>query len=72
MNILNRLSESGEFRPQSVEQYLAFQIARKLDDEHNLHKYLRWAEEFDLMTLVRAFRRLPERGARQRRSRRCF
>ena len=64
MNILNRLTGAGFFRPKSVEQFFALQIARKLTDQENLSTYLRWAEQLDRRRLIDVFRRTQERSDR--------
>jgi hypothetical protein len=61
MNLLDRLGAPGEFRRQSVAQFLALRIAQKLDDVERLHNYVRLVEQLDRRMAVRAYRRTAAR-----------
>ena len=61
IRILDRVGNSATFRPQSVDQFFALQLARKLRDEDNLNACLRLTEEHARSRLLKAFHRAKAR-----------
>lgn len=49
------LATSKSFRPQSVREYMALQLAKKLGDTDRLSRYLSLFEHNDVSVIVEAF-----------------
>ena len=49
------LAKSQSFRPQSVTEYTALQLAKKLSDTGRLWKYLPLFDHYDLSLILEAF-----------------
>jgi hypothetical protein len=58
-NILDRVAQprAGSFRPKTVSEFFALQLARKLEDIERLQIYLILVEQHSEDTLLQAFRR---------------
>jgi len=57
-HVLDRMVRPmGHFRPKTITEFFALQLARKLDDLANLQTHLVLAEHHSEQLLVRAFRR---------------
>ena len=59
LNILDRMARptSGSFRPKTVSEYFALQLARKLGDVERLHTYLFLVEHHSEDSLLQAFKK---------------
>jgi hypothetical protein len=55
MSILDHFKAVEEFTPETVEGYVALQLARQLRDLPNLNWYLRLLEKHSINEVVRAF-----------------
>jgi hypothetical protein len=55
MSILDRMLQQQQFTPSTVEEYLALQLARGLDDESALATYLHYVERHSMVHLLNAF-----------------
>jgi hypothetical protein len=61
-DILDRVGESsGHFRPGSITDFFALQLARKLGDVERLHNYLSLTEQHPQPWLLQAFRTAAKR-----------
>ena len=66
VNLLDRIEpQEGPFRPRSVSEFFALQLAGKLDDEANVGRYARLVESQSRDLVLRAFAR-AEKGSRHR------
>ena len=52
----------GPFRPRSVTEFFALQLARKLGDEANFEQYRRVGENYPRDLILRAFTRARKRS----------
>ena len=58
-NILDRVAQprTGSFRPKTVSEFFALQLARKLEDIGRLHVYLILVEQHSEDALLQAFKK---------------
>ena len=62
--LLSRIgTPESPFRPRSVTEFFALQLARKLGDEANLEQYLRVGENHSRDLVLRAFARARKRSS---------
>ena len=62
-NLLDRIgSKESPFRPQSVSEFFALQLARKLDDEANIGRYARLVENHSRDVILRALARAKKKA----------
>ena len=65
-NLFDRIGfQADSFRPRSVSDFFALQLARKLDDEANVGRYARLAEQHSRELILRAIT-LARKGPRGR------
>ena len=65
-NLLDRIGpQEGPFRPRSVSEFFALQLAGKLDDEANVGRYARLVENHSSDLILRAFAR-AKKGSHRR------
>ena len=59
LHILDRMAHptTGSFRPKTVSEFFALQLARKLDDVERLHTYLILVEHHSEDSLLQAFKK---------------
>ena len=55
MNILNRMLQPQQFTPSTVEQFIALQLARRLDDEAAIKLYLHYVAHHPINHLLDCF-----------------
>jgi hypothetical protein len=61
-NILDRTSSSPKgFRPRTVEEFFALQLARKLADTENLRYYQTLVEQYPRELILQAYRRAEKK-----------
>lgn len=56
------LTKSQTFRPQSVTEYTALQLAKKLNDPGRLWKYLSLVDHYELSLILEAYISAQARG----------
>jgi hypothetical protein len=60
MSILEHFKAIEEFKPESVADYVALQLARQMNDLPNIHWHLRLFQNYSVEEVVSAFYRARE------------
>ena len=55
MSILDRMLQTQQFTPSTVEEYLGLQLARGLGDESTLAIYMHYVERHPMIQLLNTF-----------------
>lgn len=61
-NLLDQVLQAQEFTPSTIEEYLALQLAKRLDDETKIRSYIQYVGRFSAQHLVRLFHRAKQRS----------
>lgn len=59
MGILDKFPSSADFVPNSVQEYFALQLARKLQDLSNIYYYVQLCQRHSQGRIMSAYRSMP-------------
>jgi hypothetical protein len=60
MSILDRMLQTQQFTPSTVEEYVGLQLARRLGDESALAIYMHYVERHSMIHLLNAFHKAKQ------------